>query len=104
MAQKMSCLFTMIFTQKGVTQHMEPLKQDGISETAAAAAVLRDKWVWQLPPPPPPSRPRWVPVPPGDRPIAVTVPSLGCRSPPIPPLAAFKHQCYWNEGYSTTVG
>lgn len=32
MAQKMSCLFTMIFTQKGVTQHTKLLKQDGINE------------------------------------------------------------------------
>lgn len=28
----MSCLFTLIFTQEGVTQHLELLWQDGINE------------------------------------------------------------------------
>lgn len=32
MAQKMSCLFPVVFTQKGVTQRTKPPEQDGINE------------------------------------------------------------------------
>lgn len=81
----MSCLFTLIFTQKGVSQHPELLCQDGINELEPGAV-----------------QPGGAGLAAGDSAMAAGDSAIPARDPgsrgsvcahPAPPLTAERHHC-----------